>query len=70
VSHSSTFYAPDIECEQCGELIQAALLQLDGVHEVAVDLAAFTVTVGYDEAVMPATTIRGVLEELGYPTAA
>ena len=68
MSQSSIVHAPDIECEHCGDAIRAALLQLDGVNEVAVDIDAGTVTVSHDAAIVPEASIRAVLEEVGYPT--
>ena len=66
---TSTFQAPDIECEHCAEAIQRALVQVDGVHEINVDIASCTVRVGYDDMRVTSATVRAILEEAGYPTA-
>jgi copper chaperone CopZ len=66
---TSTFQAPDIECEHCAEAIQSALIEVDGIQEVSVDIDTCTVRVGYDDARVNSTSVRAVLAEAGYPTA-
>ena len=67
---TSRFLAPDIECEHCAATIESGVRQLDGVHEVNVDLTECKVSVVHDHAALPATSIRALLAEIGFPTAA
>jgi copper chaperone CopZ len=68
VNVTPNFHAPDIECEHCAEAIKDALVRLEGVQEVEIDVVACTVCVDHDQAQVTVATLRAVLEEAGYPT--
>ncbi len=59
--------APDISCEHCAHAITEALTALDGVGQVAVDVAAKRVEVEYDAGAATPAQIDAALEEEGYP---
>jgi copper chaperone len=59
---------PDIECDHCAEAIRDALSQLEGVHQVEVDIGTCMVRVEHDQGKTPPAAIRAVLENAGYPT--
>ena len=65
---TSSFHAPDLECEQCAVAVRAALESLDGVRGVTVDLGACLVRVDYDATRVTEAVIRAALDEVGYPT--
>lgn len=65
---TSTFHAPDIECDHCLDTIRAVLARLEGVDGVAVDLDAGIIHVEHDQARVTVPAIRAALEEAGYPT--
>lgn len=54
-----------MSCEHCVKAITQAVSALSGVSAVAVDLAAKTVTVEYDQA-LPLEKIKYEIEEQGY----
>jgi copper chaperone len=56
-------------CGACQLTIEGALGRLPGVRAAAVDLAARTVPVTYDEAMVPPATIRATLADQGYEVA-
>ena len=62
----STFKAPDIECEGCASAIKRALDTMEGVADVAVDIAGKSVLVTHDP---PAShnTIAQALDRAGFP---
>jgi len=59
---------PHISCSNCEMHIQKALMALEGVKKVDVDIAGKSITVEFD---FPATDLqlRAVLIEIGYPAA-
>jgi copper chaperone len=61
---------PDISCAHCERAITEALLPIDGVREVGVDIPARTVTVAYDDDTLAVERLREVLAEADYPVAA
>jgi copper chaperone len=66
---TETLSVPDSSCDHCQRTIESALGRLPGVRTAAVDVAARTVQVTYDErSVLPAT-IRGTLADEGYEVA-
>lgn len=58
--------APEINCGACQSAIENAVSPADGVRSVEVDIAAKTVTVGYDDAVVSTQALAGLVEEQGY----
>jgi copper chaperone len=65
---TETLSVPDISCDHCQRTIEAALGRLPGVR-AAVDVAARTVQVTYDERSVPPATIRDTLADAGYEVA-
>jgi copper chaperone len=57
--------AENIKCEGCASTIREALGRIDGVHEVAVEIATGRVTVTADEGLRDAIT--AALRASGYP---
>ena len=53
-------------CEHCVNAVQGAIVSLDGVDEVKVDLAAKTVYVSYNEEKMELGKIKGQIEDQGF----
>jgi copper ion binding protein len=66
---TETLSVPDISCDHCQRTIESALGRLPGVGTAAVDVAARTVRVTYDEAAVTPATIRATLAEEGYEVA-
>jgi copper chaperone len=65
---TETLSVPDISCDHCWRAIETALGRLPGVR-AAVDVAARTVQVTYDERAITPATIRGTLADEGYEVA-
>ncbi len=65
---TKTFQAPAIHCGHCTKAIQMEVGDLPGVTEVSADVDSKMVTVSWQQ---PATwdSIKGLLEEIGYPPA-
>lgn len=63
-----TFKVPDVSCEHCVTAIRGELSKIDGVDNVAVDIAGKTVTVQHDGQVSDAQLVAG-LDEAGYEIA-
>ncbi|MDX1935360.1 MAG: heavy-metal-associated domain-containing protein [Capsulimonadales bacterium] len=61
---TTTFSAPDIECDGCARAIRTALGRVDGVQEVTVDVEAKTVTVRYETTT---DAVREALDRAGFP---
>jgi copper chaperone len=57
--------AENIKCEGCASTIREVLGRIDGVHEVAVEIATGRVTVTADEGLRDAITAS--LRASGYP---
>jgi copper chaperone len=53
-------------CEHCAETIKEALLKLNGVYDVLVDLSVKRVAVEYDSERLEVATIKGTIEDAGY----
>ncbi len=58
---------PDISCGHCQATITNALMPLDGVQAVNVDIPTKKVTVQYDPAVVQVDRMKSVLAEEDYP---
>jgi copper chaperone len=66
---TETLSVPGISCDHCRRTIETALARLPGVGEATVDVAARTVLVTYDEAIVGPATIRDTLADEGYEVA-
>jgi copper chaperone len=66
---TETLSVPDISCDHCQRTIESALGRLLGVRTAAVDVAARTVQLTYDESTVDPATIRRTLAEEGYEVA-
>jgi copper ion binding protein len=66
---STTLVAPDISCEHCQHAIKSAIGKIDGVANVAVDIAAKTVHVEYNPKLVTQAKIEEVLDDVGYTVA-
>jgi copper chaperone len=66
---TETLSVPDISCDHCQRTIESALGRLPGVRTAAVDVAARTVQLTYDESTVDPATIRRTLAEEGYEVA-
>lgn len=64
-----TYKVPDVSCEHCVAAVNKELRQIEGVHDVIVDLNDKTVTVRMDDSVTDEQIIEG-LDEAGYDVAA
>jgi copper chaperone len=67
MSETVTYSVPGIHCEHCGTSIREEVSEVEGVHEVAVDLDSKLVTVtgrGLDDA-----ALRAAIVEAGYEAA-
>jgi len=61
----SKLYVEGMTCSHCESAVKKAVSAINGVTEVAVDLAEKTVTVTHDESVT-AARIQVEIEEQGY----
>jgi len=59
------FQVPDMSCAHCERAIKEALLGVDGVYEVDVNLDTKTVVVHHD-AVVNTGAMREAIQEAGY----
>ena len=67
VGETRTYSVPAIHCAHCASSIREEMSEVEGVHDVVVDLEAKLVTVsgsGLDDA-----ALRAALEEAGYDAA-
>jgi Copper chaperone len=55
-----------MKCHNCVSRVEKAIRSLDGVYGVAIDLAAKTATVTYDETNISPANIAGAIGDLGY----
>ena len=55
-----------MSCDHCSHTIREALLRLNGVYEVIVDLSVKRVAVEYDAERLDIETIKGTIEDVGY----
>jgi len=66
---TETLPVPDISCDHCRRTIETAVGRLPGVRDAAVDVAARTVRITYDETAIGPATIRETLSDEGYDVA-
>ncbi len=52
-------------CEHCAQAVNRAITGVEGVREVAVDVAAGRVVV-HSDAVLPVEGVRAAIEQAGY----
>lgn len=62
----TTLKVDSMSCEHCVKAVTGAVGALSGVTNVAVDLAAKTVTVEYDTGNTALDNIKAEIEEQGY----
>ena len=63
--NSATYTVTGMTCEHCVASVTEEISEIDGVHEVSVELGSGTVTVTSEPAVTEAD-IRAAVEEAGY----
>ena len=61
-----TFASSDIECEGCANAIRKALGAVEGVADVAVDVAQRIVRISYDVDLVSVESLRVRLEHAGF----
>jgi copper chaperone len=66
---TETLSVPGISCDHCQRTIESALGRLPGIRAAAVDVAARTVQVTYDETTIDQATISSTLADEGYDVA-
>ncbi|MCL6473571.1 MAG: heavy-metal-associated domain-containing protein [Firmicutes bacterium] len=59
--------APDIACKSCVNAITNALMKVDGVQQVSVDIATKTVEVQFEENRVTMDAILHRLDAAGFP---
>ena len=64
---STILNVPDISCEHCERTITEALVPLEGVRNVGVDIPKRQVRVDYDESIVNVQRFEEVLREEEYP---
>jgi copper chaperone len=60
---------PDISCEHCERTVRSTLEPMSGIHAVAVDIPARSVTVDYDQGTVSLTEMSAALADEDYPVA-
>jgi copper chaperone CopZ len=65
VDTATTYAVRGMTCGHCAAAVTAELTAIDGVHDVAVDLAAGDVTVRSD-APLDLEAVRAAIDEAGY----
>ena len=63
---TTTFVAPDIECDGCANSIKNALGKIPGVESVAVDVPTKAIYVTHAQEVSEATLVQK-LDRAGFP---
>ncbi len=66
---TATLNVPGISCEHCERTVTKALMPLEGVRDVRVDVPGKRVRVTYDEAVVTVERMTQVLQREDYPVA-
>lgn len=61
------YTVPNMKCEGCASNIKNALKAVDGVQELAIDVAQKTVGVVFDEVKTNDQVLQKALVEAGYP---
>lgn len=68
-STTAILSVPDISCAHCARAIESALMPLEGVRDVTVDIEGKSVRVRYDADQEIVSRFGDVLAEEGYPVA-
>jgi copper chaperone len=63
---TETILVPEIHCDHCKTSLEGALKPTEGVEQAAVDVAAKTVTVTYDQTLVDRARLVETIEEQGY----
>lgn len=63
----NVFFVPDITCGHCEQVITKALMSVEGVERVAVDIPARHVQVDYDPARVDVERMTAILADEDYP---
>lgn len=63
---TTSISVPEIHCDHCKASIEGALQPLDGVAAAEVDIAARSVSVIFDEAVVSRDALLEAIEAQGY----
>jgi copper chaperone len=63
---TETILVPEIHCDHCRTSLEGALKPIEGVEQAAVDVAARTVTVTYDQTLVDRARLVETIEEQGY----
>jgi copper chaperone len=63
---TETILVPEIHCDHCRTSLEEALRPIAGVEQAAVDVAAKTVTVTYDQTLVDRARLVETIEEQGY----
>jgi len=66
---TAILHVPDISCEHCERTVTKALMLLQGVQSVGVDVSAKQVRVTYDGTIVGVERMKEVLREEDYPVA-
>ncbi|MEQ6378081.1 copper chaperone CopZ [Bacillaceae bacterium S4-13-56] len=66
----ATLNVQGMTCDHCKKAVNGALLELDGVESVEVDLASGKVEVEYDESKATIDQMNKAVEEQGYDVVA
>ncbi|MEQ6389555.1 copper chaperone CopZ [Bacillaceae bacterium S4-13-58] len=66
----ATLNVQGMTCDHCKKAVNGALLELDGVESVEVDLASGKVEVEYDESKVTIDQMNKAVEEQGYDVVA
>lgn len=61
---TTTFSAPDIDCQGCANAIKNALGRVQGIATVSVDVEKKTVQVNHEA---PMETVLAALDKAGFP---
>jgi len=66
---SVTLSVPDISCEHCQRAITSALLPVEGIADVHVDIPSKQVHITYDATVVNTERMESILADEDYPVA-
>jgi copper chaperone len=66
---SVTFNVPNISCEHCQHAITSALLPVEGIEGVHVDIPSKEVHVTYDATIVDTKRMESILAGEDYPVA-
>ena len=64
---TATYVVPDISCDHCKHVVEAAVGDANGVKSVNVDVEAQTVNIEFDGSQVTPSQIAAILDDAGYP---